>query len=175
MVKELTESQFNELLDYLNLLYKELDACETAGAYYAGCFVLGGILEGMLLSTIHCFTEEVDQALSSLSKKDSRISESPLHWTLADMLWISFEAGWFPFKGTDDPEQGELGDWLLNFVKELRNLIHPGKKLRDYSKVKISKKHFKAAREFIELASEKLLEKIETNLIQAAAEEEEAK
>jgi hypothetical protein len=172
---QLTESQFDELMDYLSLLNKELKKCKKAKAYYAGCFVLGGILESMLLATIYCFPEEVNQAPSRLSKKDSGISESPLHWTLTDMLRISFEAEWFPFKGTDDPEQGELGDWLLNFVRELRNLIHPGKKVRDYGNVKISKKHFKVAREFIELATEELLEKIETDLMQAATKEERGK
>lgn len=165
-----TEARFNYLLKYLDQLHEELDKCESAGAYYAGCFTLGTILEGMLLAMVKCYPDEVEQALKALSAKGERIVGPPEDWSLAALLKVSFEAGWIPFKGTDDPEQGELGDWLLNYVKELRNLIHPGKKIRDYEGLRLSKKHFKRVREYVESVRDVLLSKIEKTLTQTMNE-----
>lgn len=160
-----TEAQFNFLLSYLDQLRKELDKCESAGAYYAGCFILGTMLEGMLLSMVECYPEEVEQAIRAL-RKEENITRSPEDWSLTILLKVSFAAGWIPFKGTDDPDQGELGDWLLNYVKEIRNMIHPGQKIRHYADVRLSKRHFKRAREYVELTADILFSKIEESLTQ---------
>lgn len=160
------ESQFNNLLKYISHLYKELDKCESAEVYLAGCFTLGAVLEGILLAMVKCYPEEVEQAVKALNAKTEKVSGPPENWSLTILLKVSFAAGWIPFKGTNDPDQGELGDWLLNYVKEPRNMIHPGRKIRYYEDVKLSKKHFKRAREYVGLAIDTLLSKIEESLTQ---------
>lgn len=166
MVKELTEEQFNDLTRYISKLQGEVKRCEGSGAYLAGCFLAGALLESLLLAMVNCYPEEVERARQSLNIKSKRqLSEDITQWSLSDLLRISFEAGWIPFKGTDEPDEGELGDWLLNFVKELRNWIHPGKKIRQYTRMRITQKRFKAVMHFVDEAKELLLRKVELDIL----------
>lgn len=156
----LTEEQFNDLQKYLGVLWREIERCEEARAYLAGCIIAAAFLEALLLSVTDLFPEETEKAIKSLCKKKMLHKKEIVKYGLKELLLISFEAGWIPYKGTEEPEKGELGDWLLNYVRELRNWIHPGKKIREYTKMRITEKRFLAVVEIIEATRDLLLKKV---------------
>lgn len=158
----LGEDDFNMLQKLIGDLLMEADKCASVQAYLAACVLLGSALEAMLLAMVSLFPEEVGKVISGAEFKN--LGRNPKSWNLHDLLIVSFKTGWIPFKDTKDPDQGELGDWLLNYVKELRNLIHPGKKIRDYKGIYLTKEHFESARIFIDLTIKHLLSKIEKSL-----------
>ncbi|MBX6422635.1 hypothetical protein [Thermosulfurimonas sp. F29] len=160
-IKFLNESKFEELQKLIEKLLEEANKCASVQAYLAGCIVLGSALEAMLLAMVDVFPEEVQKALKNLPNIKYT---DPRYWSLSDLLQIAFKIGWIPFKDIDDPDQGDLGDWLLNYVKELRNLVHPGKKIRDYKDICLTREHFKTARDLIDITIKYLLSKVEKAL-----------
>jgi len=131
--------------------------------------MVGALLEAVLLSMIDMYPKEAETAIQKLSKSSrtkiyTKIYQDPRRLTLNDLLYISFGAGWIPYKNATEPKNGELGDWLLNFVKEFRNWVHPGKKIKDYTKMRVTKKRFEAARELVDETINLLLNKVENDL-----------
>ncbi|MEO0136727.1 MAG: hypothetical protein ABIL40_02240 [candidate division WOR-3 bacterium] len=164
-MKILTESEFRDLEKYISKLRKEIELCAQCGAYLAGCFMAGALLEALLLAMSTVYPEETERARLLLNEKNRKITNNPKKWTLNDLLHIAFEAGWLPFEGTMNPNKGRLGDWLLNFVKEMRNWIHPGIKIRKYKEIKVTKKHFIISKDLVYAVSDVLLNKITTDLL----------
>ncbi|WP_353684523.1 hypothetical protein V4D30_01660 [Thermodesulfovibrio sp. 3907-1M] len=157
----LREEQFNDLIKYLNILRQEIERCEKAGSYLAGIFMAAAVLEAIILSMADLFPEKTEKAVKSLLEKKKIRDKEITKYGLGELLLISFEAGWISYRETKESEEGELGDWLLNYVKELRNLIHPGKKICEYAKMRITKNHFLAVKDFVENTRDLFLERVE--------------
>ena len=77
-----------------------------------------------------------------------------------------------PFSGVEKPSRSVLlGDWLLNYVKELRNWIHPGKKIREYTGMRITKKRAEVVLKLVEETREILLQKITGSIMEELKKE----
>lgn len=61
------------------------------------------------------------------------------------MKWVGYRRGKHPRGRT------LVGDWVL-FVKELRNLAHAGKHVRNYPKIKLNSRHYSDARTVFQAA-----------------------
>ncbi|GEM_PF-3676016 len=90
--------------------------------------------------------------------RNTRICEDWLLTTFILLLLL------IPYKNATEPKNGELGDWLLNFLKEFRNWIHPGKKIKDYTRMRVTKKRFEVDRELVDETINLLLNKVENDL-----------
>jgi len=157
----ISNQRFNNLIELMTKLEKEIDRCKSAKAYLAGCVMVGAALEASLLSMVAIYRNEVKPVLPKKKLKESEM----LKWGLHDLLQISFEAGWLPYAKTSNPNKGEIGDWLLNYVKGLRNLVHPGRCIKEFRELSIRKKHFDFSVELFKLAKDHLLNKVENNIL----------
>lgn len=100
-----------------------------AGAFYAASVMLGAAAEARLLEALLARPDEAQTALSRLSRAQKPRNADPLHWSLEHMIAVADTAGWLGV--VEDAEVGaNVGPWLLA-VRDLRNLLHPGRHARD--------------------------------------------
>jgi len=100
-----------------------------AGAFYAASVMLGAAAEARLLEAILLRPNEVQTALSILPRAQKATNADPLHWSLAHMIAVADAAGWLG--AIEDANVGaNVAQWLLT-VRDLRNLLHPGRHVRD--------------------------------------------
>ena len=76
------------------------------------------------------------------------------------LLRVAFEMEWLEYRGAEEPEEGALGDWLLNVVREVRNWVHPGKKIREYPDIAPTKELLETCRNLVGDAQEELLSEL---------------
>ncbi len=101
----------------------------SAGAFYAASVMLGGAAEARLLEALLSRPDEAQTALSSLPRAQKPRNADPLHWSLEHMVAVADAAGWLG--AIEDGEVGaNVSPWLLA-VRDLRNLLHPGRHARD--------------------------------------------
>lgn len=132
------------LLRIQNFYIDEAKKCYDAKAYFAGCVMLGSVLEATLLTIVALYPEEIN-TLKKFPKRRGKAT-APINWSLSDLLDMARELNWLPGKlertnKYDRPEQGEIGD-DARIIHEIRNLVHPGKYLRCYPCLDITEKHF---------------------------------
>jgi hypothetical protein len=110
----------------------EADACYNAEAYLASCILLGAAIEGYLVILTSVFPEEAKRALQQLQKakqidKKLKLSSVMEKWDLGQLLMVAKQANWLP---SFDP--GDASNPLsTDRIRELRNLIHPGRLVKD--------------------------------------------
>ena len=161
----LNEKQFQKLNELIAEIEKEIEKCESARAYLAGCILIGAALESLLLAVVDIYPDEVKNAIAEINKQEKKkIKFKPLSWGLGLLIEIAIKCNWFPYKGTQGPEEGEIGDWLTKYVKELRDFVHPGRVLRYYIDISIRKEHFESARHLYDVAKQYLRDKIAEDL-----------
>ena len=140
---------------------KEAERCAAARAYYAACVMQGAVLEGLLISICDCYDDEVRSYLESLPATE-RPRGQLLRWDLDHLIKIAVALEWLPGrKRARGPRK--IGDWLL-LVKELRNLSHPGRHLRDYPNVTLRKAHYMDSYAIVRAASDHLYAKVTGDL-----------
>ncbi len=132
------------LLKIQNFYIDEAKKCYEAKAYFAGCVVLGSVLETTLLIIVALSPEEIN-TLKKFPKRRGKPT-APINWSLSDLLDVARELNWLPGKlertnKYNSPEKGEIGD-DARIIYEIRNLVHPGKYLRCYPSVDITEQHF---------------------------------
>jgi hypothetical protein len=153
----LTERQFNNLQELLVRYERETRACARARAYYAGCIMLGATLEGSLLAMCHMFQDETRAAISALPK-EKQPNGRLLRWDLNHLIPIARGAAWLPAR-----EKGrgphKIGDWV-EMLRDLRNLVHLGRHVREYPKVRLRAAVFHNAREVFETANDWILDRL---------------
>ena len=105
--------------------------CEQIGAHTASCIMLGAAIKGFLVLAVSAFPEQAEKGLEKLrannNGKDLRIS-NVLRWDFADLLMVAEATGWLP----KHVPPSSFGDEPLavGLVKDLRNLVHPGRLIR---------------------------------------------
>jgi hypothetical protein len=115
----------------------EAGRCEGAGAHLAACIMLAATIEGQLVICVNSFREEAQRALERLQKsgqiKERRKLSSVLRWQLGDLLMVAQEAQWLPEKMTPFPFPVPDPSKVLSasFIQDLRNLVHPGRLVRE--------------------------------------------
>jgi hypothetical protein len=127
-VEELVPIPFQILArirDLTDECHHEAAECAKARLYRPACVMLGAALEGRLLHTV---------ILVKISQGDwqSLREDDPLRWGLHELVKFAIVEGWIEaeYRGQrlllDEGDLGNAVDWL----KWLRNLIHPGRFVR---------------------------------------------
>jgi hypothetical protein len=157
----LTARRFNKLLPMIRRYERESQRCADARAYYGACVLLAAALEGSLLGMCAINSDEVQNLLPSLPSAErprGRVEQ----WDLSELLTVATHLGWLPRRSSPRGRR-KIGD-LAELVRELRNLVHPGKHLRDYPNVRVGKGHYRDARAIFEAAREWLVGKVIADL-----------
>ncbi|HXM26653.1 MAG TPA: hypothetical protein VN957_11585 [Chthoniobacterales bacterium] len=133
-------SEIGSLFIAMSNYESEADTCYNAGAYLANCVMLAATIEGYLVILTSVFPEEAQQALQQLQKAKQigtrlRLS-SVLRWHLGELLQVAKQANWLPSFDPDDASNPLSTDR----IQELRNLIHPGRLVKDRGGRTITKK-----------------------------------
>jgi hypothetical protein len=124
--------QIGALFSALSVYGMEADACYDAGAYLASCIMLGAGIEGYLLLLISLFTEQAFQTRAAKKLKHKNI----LKWDLGELLQVARDLNWLPSEVSNALSGDE--------IRKLRNLIHPGRLVKDYSGRTIDKQKLDA-------------------------------
>lgn len=162
------------LLSIIEGYQKEAQKCRRADAYLAGCVMLGAALEASLLAMAKCYPDEVKGTKTYSLKNDPDLDK----WNLIDHLKVARELDWIPSKlpldkiaresGIDPDEalkNGDLG-YFADVVREIRDMLHPGRYLRLWSGVRVTKKFLETSYEVVDLVRESLLKKLEDSIRQ---------
>ena len=115
----------------------EAERCANAGAHLAKCIMLAATIGGQLVICVSSFPEEAERALKRLQESNEinrglKLS-SVLEWDLGQLLKVAREAQWlppkvkrYPFPAVDTAEV-----LSADHIRELRNLVHPGRLVRE--------------------------------------------
>jgi hypothetical protein len=152
------EGDAKELYRLSHLYWKEAKFCEKAGAYLAGCVMLGAALETMLRLMIYVHHEEAAAAGGFPRYKDAAsgalLPKALLDWSLEEMLNVASKAGWLPrepkVKGDWNKRGAKIGDWS-RFAQKVRNLVHSNVYLRDHNRRRITSEILRTQFEVVEL------------------------
>ncbi len=123
--------------------------------------MLGATLEGSLLAMCDMFPGEAEAAISALPK-ERRPKGHLLRWGLNHLIPIAQHACWLPVR---ERARGphKIGDWV-ELLRDLRNLVHPGRHLREYPKARLRAVAFHNAREVFEAANDWILNRVYNDL-----------
>ena len=156
------------------LLYKrEAEKCYSSRAYLSGCVLMGAALEGLLLSAFNCIPE-----LVSITEIAPRIKGNIKHfekWSLSELLAVADELNWLPSKissiddwNTTNAIEGDYAD----IVRQVRNLIHPARYMKEMGRRKITKRYLDACFNIVKSAAECISDKLREYLILLHSESE---
>jgi hypothetical protein len=153
----------------LNFYRLESRRCYRARAYLAASVLLAAALEAALIGMATLFPSKVRRTRTWRSVHQRR--RSILYWDLAELIRLANETGWLPAKFADDASaswaaverDGTIGDFV-HVVRETRNLIHPGKYLRDYPTLRYRAAHYRDCYAIISAAMEWLRHHVEADL-----------
>ncbi len=168
--EELARSErLNEILD---LYRSEAKRCRRAKAWLAGCVMAGAALEAGLLAMAECYPEEVLDWAET--QADRKLPKEPTKWYLADLLDAAKSLGWLPASlmahDEFDSDRALVGDYA-EVVREIRNLVHAGRYVRDYADMEIAKEHLVLSLEVLEAAFDWLFSRLAESLKEAAKAE----
>jgi hypothetical protein len=140
---------------------REAGICEKQNANYAGCALLGAAMEARLL--LKCITnlENSRIALNALPSDKRPKSKDPLTWSLVHLLSICSAAGWLP------PFEGEVATHVPESwghrLRQMRNLLHPGKHVQDRPRACLGEEEFEDARAMYTLVVNQLQKSADTD------------
>jgi hypothetical protein len=123
---------------------REARVSATSGAFTAAVTLLGAALEGLLL--LRCMKSQAKaiQIAGALPKRQRpRDQNSPSRWTFDNLIQVCLQAGWLPAIHTDAVEIRPEG--LAHLLRQMRNLIHPGKVCAESPWVEAERRDFEDA------------------------------
>ena|SRR5258708_2067189 len=150
--KPVTESRRLRLIRFY---HSESVRCARTRAYLAASVFLAAALEGMLMETVACFPSKTRR--TATWRIVSRRRKNLLYWNLGELIELANETGWLPanFRGSTNTSwravnaAGTIGDFV-HIVRETRNLIHPGKYLREHPSLVVKAAHYRDCYEIVE-------------------------
>ena len=152
-LKSLGPSKFAQLVDLIGKFDREARRCAKAHAYYAACVMQAAVLEGMLIAMCDGDLNKVSAYLQTLPK-EQRPKGQVATWGMNQLIKIAVALHWLPSRVSSRGRR-KIGDWVA-LVKEFRNLVHPGKHVRDYPKVRLRKGHFSDSLTIVQVATDHL-------------------
>ncbi len=146
---------FDQLLDLMHFYQKEAEKCAKAGSYLAGCIMLGAALEASLIGMFKCSSENLGSIKSIPRYKNNQIKEFE-KWTLDQLIKAANELEWLPSEVSPNKKitleeafkKADIGD-LIKTIKEIRNLVHPGRCVRNQIDMKITSEHYESCYIFL--------------------------
>jgi len=154
---DLEEDEFNQLLRISKFYRKQASFCAESKAYLAGCVMSGAALEAVLITFVHLYGEGAEKNVPLPKKNDS--IKPLLDWTLNELIQLARKMTWLP-SGLHEGEnwntrKAKIGDYAI-VLKEIRNLIHPTRYLKDHSPRRITKKYLSRSLEILDTTLEYL-------------------
>jgi len=125
----LSDDDVKEFWRLSGIYWREAKRCEGAGAYLAGCVMIGSALETLLCLMVDAHDEEAERT-GKLPVRRGK-PKPLLNWDLGELLRVAKAAGWLP-SALDhehdkwDGRKAHIGDHA-EVLRELRNLVHPGR------------------------------------------------
>jgi hypothetical protein len=142
----LSLTELASLLAAIGSYGMEAEVCYNAGAYLASCFMLAATIEGYLVILTSALPKEAQEALQRLQKtrqinRKLKLS-SLLDWDLGQLLKVANQANWLPSEIAAHPllDPDDVSNPLSpDRIRELRNLIHPGRLVKTRGGITITK------------------------------------
>ena len=148
--------KFDALIGLLNMYHGESEKCADASAFLGACVLLASTLEGGLLAMCYCYPEEVSGWVAGLHRRE-RPRGAPDAWDLGTLISLARDMKWLPAESPHPPET--IGDWV-EYLREIRNFVHPGKVLRDYGALRVEEGHLRDCEAIFEEAADWLVNKL---------------
>jgi hypothetical protein len=124
---EMSTSTFDRLNHVAILYRREAHKCARAKAYLAAVIMQVAALEAMLQATCSLYPQDVKRTAVYRQKKFRRKRDRALEFSLYQLIKIAAELQWLPPKRvTWAGKRADLAEFAHE-VRELRNLVHPGK------------------------------------------------
>ena len=166
----MSEKDFGFLLKLMDYYQEEARKCKQADAHLAGCVVLAAAMEAGLLGMAYCLDTEVrgTETFQRARDKDLRT------WALKRLLDLANEMKWLPsnlplgkearLSGIKPDEAIERGDviYLADVVREVRDMIHPGRYVRLWSGVKVTMEYLDSVEERVQIVYDLLYDRLTT-------------
>lgn len=109
---------------------EEASRAASAAAYAAGVLLLGAALEGLLLIRCLRSKRKAIRTASALPKKQRpQFPDDPTKWRLETLITTCLSAGWLPRISTGYAQYAPAA--LGDILRKMRNLVHPGRCLRE--------------------------------------------
>jgi len=151
---------FDRTLQLIDSYGQEAKRCRSAGAYFAGCVMLGAAAEAALILFLH--SRVYDTAWS-----ENPDSEFGKHTKLGLAKLLELIRGWGWLNQDESRERNELNP-CLDGLRLIRNLVHPGFCLRDPPKIRIDADQFdslhNAVAQLLDYIDEIFVQDIEENV-----------
>jgi hypothetical protein len=156
----LTELQEHEVHRLSRFYWKEALRCEKSKAHLAGSVMLGSALEALLMLMVNGYADEVEATNVVPTRSGKPI---PLvDWDLSQLLKVAKAAGWLPsgLHINDDwnVRKAKIGDYA-EVSRKVRNLIHPGRYLKDHSPSRVTARYLQRQFEIVLLCRDWLAER----------------
>ena len=135
--------QETRLKEFIEIFESEARSCAEVGAFHSACSSLGAAAEARLL--LYCLKnpQDTQAAYEKLTGKLRQSSKNPLDWDLNTLLMVCARAGWL------SPIESELGSHLPegwgHHLRNIRNLLHPSRFLKDQVVQAIERREFDTA------------------------------
>jgi hypothetical protein len=164
----MSDSDFDMLQKLLNRYHEESEKCRVAGAPLAGSIMQAALMEAGLLSMAYCCDAETRATKTFREAKEADLRK----WSLKQLLDLANELNWLPsnlplgvtaYRSGVDPDQAlRQGDvvYYADVVREIRDMIHPGRHIRLWSGVKITKKYLESVEETVATVYDYLYDKL---------------
>jgi hypothetical protein len=169
-MSKMIENDFEFLQKLMEQYEEEAQKCKDAGALLAGSAIHAAAMEAALLAMAYCCEEEM-----KVSDTFRRVGEEDLrNWDLKQLLDLASEMRWLPtslplgkiarMSGIEPDEALKNGDvvYFADVVREVRNMIHPGRYLRLWSGVQVSKEYLDSIEETVKIVYDHLYEQLIT-------------
>jgi len=152
-LRTLGPHRFDRLVRLIRAFDREAEKCAKIRSYYAACVLEAAVLEGLLVAVCDAYMEKVESYLAQLPSR-RRPQGQIWEWGLADLIRVAAELEWLP-KRSGPRGRLKIGD-LVGVVKELRNLVHPGRHVRQYPNLRLRSGHYQDAYEIVRAASARI-------------------
>jgi hypothetical protein len=175
-MKPISEEDFNFLLKLSERYDEEAINCKKNGQVLASCVMYAARMQATILAIALVHENEVIG-----SKTYQRMSEPDLRkWQLSQLLDLSRELNWIPSSlpvgeiartsGVEPDEALKRGDvgYFADHVREVRDMIHPGRYVRLWSGMPITNEFVESVEETVSVVNEILEAKLHETMKNSA-------
>lgn len=123
---------------------EEASRAASAKAYTAGVILIGAALEGLLLIRCLRSKQKAIRAAGTLSRRQRPLpSDDPTKWKFETLISTCLSAGWLPRISTEYAQYAPAS--LADILRNMRNLVHPGRCMRESPWSETDERDFKDA------------------------------
>lgn len=155
----------DRLINVINKYRREARKCEKAKAYLGASIMQAAALEASLQAMCFLYPADIKKTSTYKRKPFKGKRYKALEFSLSQLINIAEEANWFTGKTIILGRKQTTLRELAHEVRNIRNLVHPGKWARELkSAEKVNRKLYEAVYEICDLATSWLLHRINESL-----------